>query len=208
MTKAGNLTLTLVRSGATEWDDAGRLQGSTDLPMSESGREALVASLDTSLNGQAKALTLILHAPDEASRQTAQAIVERGGARRREVEDLQDMDLGLWAGLRESELIERHPTLLRAWREDPGSLTPPDGENLVDAEERIITALSRAVSKAGKGPVAIVLRPLAFAIVRCWLQERPLAELWRVTEDAPTIETLEVDRSRLDSVRTGVRAGA
>lgn len=61
MTKPGTVTLTLVRSGATEWDDAGRLQGATDLPMSESGREALLATLDSSLNGKAKLLTAVLH---------------------------------------------------------------------------------------------------------------------------------------------------
>lgn len=208
MTKTGTMTITLVRSGATEWDDAGRLQGTTDLPLSESGRQSLGATLDASLNGQAKALSLVLHGPDDASRQTAQAIVERGGARRREVEDLRDMDIGLWAGLRESELVERHPTLLRAWREDPGSLTPPDGENLVEAEERILGALRRVASKAGRAPIAVVLRPLAFAIVRCWLLDRPLSELWRVAEEATPVETIEIDRSRLDAVRTGSRAGA
>ncbi|MBL0921180.1 MAG: histidine phosphatase family protein [Phycisphaerales bacterium] len=208
MSKPGTLTLTLVRSGATEWDDAGRLQGSTDLPMSESGREALAACLEHSLNGQAKALTLVLHACDEASVQTAQAIVDRGGARRREAPGLCDMDIGLWAGLREAELFERHPTLFRTWREDPGSITPPDGENLIDAEERILGALSRSLSKVSRGPVAVVLRPFARAVVRCRLQDRPLAELWKAADEAQPIETFEVPRSRLEPVRTGLRAGA
>ena len=208
MSKPGTLTLTLVRSGATEWDDAGRLQGATDLPMSESGREALGASLEVSLNGQAKALTTILHGPDEASVQTAQAIAERGGARRREIAGLHDMDLGLWAGLREAELIERHPTLFRTWREDPGSITPPDGENLIEAEERIIGALSRALSKVSRGPVAIVLRPMALAMVRCRVENRPLADLWKAAEESQAIETFHAPRSRFDAVRTELRAGA
>ncbi len=208
MTKPGTVTLTLVRSGATEWDDAGRLQGATDLPLSESGREALLATLDASLNGKAKLLTAVLHGPDEASAQTAQAIADRGAGRRRESAGLRDMDLGLWAGLRQTELLDRHPTLFRTWREDPGSITPPDGENLLEAEERILGALSRATAKAGKGPVAVVLRPLALALVRCWIQERPLTELWQAVEESSPVETFEAPRSRLDSVRTGQRAGA
>jgi broad specificity phosphatase PhoE len=208
MTKAGMLTLTLVRSGATEWDDAGRLQGAIDLPLSESGRESLGATLDAALNGKARAHTLVLHGPDEASRQTAQAIVDRGAARRREIADLHDAELGLWSGLRESELLERHPTLLKAWRDDPGSITPPDGENLLEAEERILAALRRAVARCGRGPVAVVLRPLAYALVRTWQQDRPIADFWRIADEAPPVETFETDRARLDAVRTGQRAGA
>ncbi|HVZ93598.1 MAG TPA: histidine phosphatase family protein, partial [Phycisphaerales bacterium] len=52
MGKQTGIQVVLVRSGRTEWDDAGRLQGVTDLPLSESGRSALGGQLGSAFGGE------------------------------------------------------------------------------------------------------------------------------------------------------------
>lgn len=195
------IELVLVRSGATDWDDGGRLQGDTDLPLSEPGREALNAALDLGLVDAASGAAVVLHGPDEASRQTAHEAAIRLSARTREVAGLRDVNLGLWAGLRDAELAERQPSLHRQWRDDPASVTPPEGENLADAEDRALAALAKALSRTTRGPVVVVLRPMLHALLRSWLRQEPMSRLWEVADGAPAIERLQVDRDSLTTAR-------
>jgi len=62
MAKKDQIDLLLVRSGRTEWEEAGRLQGQADLPLSEAGREVVLANLRHLLAGDAPALTAVLTA--------------------------------------------------------------------------------------------------------------------------------------------------
>lgn len=180
----------LIRSGETDWDDAERLQGETDLPMSEAGRAAMTALSGTLAD---EPIETVYCGPDEASVATARAIASHTGARVRRLASLGEMRLGLWEGLREAELLERYPKAYQQWREDPTAVTPPEGDTLANVSDRIITAASKALERAGKGGrVAFVLRPLAMGILAGWLRGRGLSELWKTRESLEPIERLRV----------------
>ncbi len=210
MAKNGTIHVLLVRSGATEWDDAGRAQGETDLPLCPSGRERLAAELSDHFRccaGSAwSELDGVLHAPDEASRETAAILATMAGARTRELDGLRAMNMGLWEGLRDAELLERHPTAYQQWLEDPTVVTPPDGESLPEAEERLLEALRKGLAR--RSSAAVVLRPPAFGLLRCWLLGRPATDLWKVIEEAPCIESFVIERSRLKELPSRARARA
>lgn len=55
MGKQSGTTIILLRCGRTDWDDAGRLQGATDLPLSESGRSELAAAVDAAFGDPSQA---------------------------------------------------------------------------------------------------------------------------------------------------------
>lgn len=210
MAKNGTIHVLLVRAGATEWDDAGRAQGETDLPMSLSGRQRLTRDLSDHLrqcSGSAwSAIDAILHAPDDASRETAQIVSAQTGARTKELDGLRALSMGLWEGLREAELLERYPKAFQQWLDDPSVVTPPDGESIPEAEERLLETLCKGLAR--KSSVAVVLRPPAFGVVRCWLLGRPMADLWKVIEEAPQAQDFVIEKSRLKDLPARARAGA
>ncbi len=210
MADQGSIQLILIRTGATDWDDAGRLQGLTDLPLSTPGKEALQQRLGDfrSANADLEHPAGVLHACDEGSRQSAALAARLLGSKPRELEALHDIGLGLWEGLLEDDLAERHPTAHRQWQDDPSLATPPEGEALLDAEARLLDALSRATAKGSKRPVAVVLRPTAFALVRSWLTGQPVSRLWETLEMAPPVDLMHIHRSRLLArrEREGTRA--
>lgn len=210
MADQGSIQLILIRSGATDWDDAGRLQGLTDLPLSTPGKESLQLRLNEfrSANSDLEQATSMLHAGDEGSRQSAALGARTLGGKAREMELLHDIGLGLWEGLLEDDLAERHPSAHRQWREDPSLATPPEGEPLLDAEARLLDAIARATAKGSKRPVGVVLRPTAFALVRSWLTGQPVSNLWETLEVAPPVDLLHIHRSRLLTrrEREGTRA--
>ncbi|MFG0275099.1 MAG: histidine phosphatase family protein [Phycisphaerales bacterium] len=195
MAKRQTFRLLLVRSGATAWDEAERLQGDNDLPLSDAGKAETAAAIQAVDPEQ---LAVVLTSPDEASRQTAAMLAERTGARTRKLDALTEVDFGLWEGLVERELRDRYAKAFGAWEEDPTGVTPPDGETIAESAERVLPALRKALDKAGAEQVAVVLRPVAHAIVRCRVLGRPMTDLWPVLEEAPACEWLEADRDRFE----------
>ncbi len=195
MAKAATAKLLLVRSGSTEWDDAGRMQGATDLPLSPSGREAARAAVeDLSL----KALGSVCCGPDEASVETGEMLVATTGSKLRRLDELCEIDLGLWEGLLGSDLEDRYPRAGGQWLDDPASVNAPEGEGLAEVSARLIGSIVKSLERAKAGSVtAVVLRPIALGVVRCWLNDRPTTELWSLLKDRPVAELYAVPREKL-----------
>ena len=208
MAKRSETELLLVRSGRTDWEDQGRLQGHADLPLAESGRAALVANLNHLLGAvSGLSLTTVVTAPDEASRETARLLAERTGAKVRVNENLKALSLGLWEGLPDEQLTERYARSYKAWYEDPASANPPEGEPFVVGQVRILTALARVLEKAA-GPIGIVLRPLEYGLVRAVIAGEPTSKLWRLVEDGPLTELVTVDPASIRGVLDQLKAKA
>lgn len=196
MSQSGDVKVLLVQTGGTDWDRAGRVAGASDLPLCEAGRaEVLAASAEL----QGTALSTIFCATDEASVCTARLVADVTGGKVRELDDLQEMHLGLWEGLRTCDLEDKCPTAYRQWMTDPTVVVVPEGETLDEAEARIIGGLAKALGKAksnGAG-IAVVLRPMALGLVRCWLEGVPTSELWSMLKGGARIEWRTVPRTLL-----------
>lgn len=207
MAKREQFDVLLVRSGATAWEEASRIQGHTDLPLSPAGETRTGESL---AGVDCAKLTLILHSPDEASARTAELVRARcaEGARTKAVSGLKEMDLGLWEGMLEDEARDRFAKAFAQWRSDPTAVTPPDGESLAEFEARLLPALRKALDKGASERVGVVVRNLAFGVLRCRLTDEPLSKLWTALAGAPTAEWLACDRSRLEAPRIPARSGA
>lgn len=201
MAQPSDITLYLIPSAPTEWDGAHRLQGNADLPLGPSGRQVLMAQLEglgvTSFGA-------VLSAPDEASRAGADAVAARAGEKPRVVAGFADADLGLWQGLREEELTERFAKSFSQWRQDPSGVTPPGGESIDEASARILAAFAKATLKA-RGPVAIIARPIALAVLRSWLRQSPIGSIWPDGEPSSAVETFAAPKERLKELAEALK---
>lgn len=191
MAKISTSRLMLMRSGRTEWDLLGRVQGAADLPIATGGKAAAEAEL-AKLNGQK--LTWIATAPDEASRETAELLKRVTSARKIEiVPDLSEMALGLWEGLRYQELEERYCRAGRQFLADPCGVSAPDGEMIDDFAEKIRAAIAKIAGRQKRGgAVGVVVRPIALGVSRCILNNAELGELWAMLNDRPDVEWYQV----------------
>lgn len=199
----------LLRSGRTEWDDQCRVQGRTDLPLSEGGRKRVNQLIaETSATLRANPPAIVFTGPDEASRESAAVLADAVGSKTRTLPELESMDLGLWEGLLESEIEHRYPSACRLWQDQPSLIHPPKGETFVDAEARIRSALAPILEKANGKPMAFVARPLPYAMAACWLTGRPACDIWKIIEDGPDVQILGIDRPRLRQLCEELKAGA
>ncbi|WP_430497217.1 histidine phosphatase family protein [Micromonospora trifolii] len=139
------------RHGNTDWNAANRVQGQTDVPLNELGRD------------QARAAAPLLAAlrPDaivasDLSRaaETAAALAALTGLPVRTDARLRERHFGQWQGLHLTEVAERFPAEYARWRAgdpDPGA----DLEPLRDLGERVGAALREAADAAPGGTVVI-----------------------------------------------------
>ena len=215
------LHLAVIRAGRTAWDEAGRLSGSTDLPLSPEGEAE--AQRVAELLAKHRVVSLIC-GPDEASRQTAAILAAEAGCKSKVVKDLAEPDMGLWEGVLHADLEERCPTIFRQWKDDPPSVSAPEGERVGEAAERIGEALRRAIARYGeraaeksKGEdarpplIAVVTRPIAFGLLRCRLRGLPSRDLHAPApgiEAGVGVDVIELRQSELARLQEPSRATA
>ena len=127
------MELILVRHGETLWNKEKRVQGISDIELSEFGlkqAERLAECL------KSMEIEAIHSSPLKRAYQTAETI-----ARFHEVEIekewcLRELDQGDFEGLTFSELWEKHSSFLRKWIADPASVVMPNGESLEELQTR------------------------------------------------------------------------
>lgn len=149
-------TILLARHGETDWNAARRVQGHTDVPLNNRGRE------------QARALAEELHdEPLDAvyasdllrAHETARIVAERKGLDVIVLPELRERHFGTWEGLTDTEVLERYPQAARA-----GSWG--DGETREELSRRILPALERIAESHPDGRVLVVAHggPLRVAL--------------------------------------------
>ena len=184
----------LIRPGATAYDEQHRLQGILDIPLSERGR-AEVALLAESLPKMLSGLTLVLSAlycgPTESVVRTAEAVGKALGLRPKRIDDLRNLNQGLWQGLPLDEIKRRNQRVYRQWLDDPTTVCPPQGETMDAAFERIKSALRPLIKRHQNEAIAIVAGDPLSRLIACFLKRETRVQLH---DDFPTggFERIEI----------------
>lgn len=187
-------TVVLIRPGETDYDQQSRLLGTLEMPMNAHGLEQ-VQQIIGKLQEQQVKLDAVFASPTDPVSATARAIAEsQPSAKVKVLEELRNVDQGLWQGLPEADVRKRYPKVFRNGREKPQSIYPPDGESLSDACERIQKVLNKAIKKY-KVFAVVVADPIA-TVIRCTLQQRcpNITSCLCGEDEQDTIEFFETDR--------------
>lgn len=163
-------TVVLIRAGSTDYDEQHRLLGTLDMPVNQRGAEEIRRAVEL-LRQRGIRLEAILTSPEDPACGTALAVAEaQPGAKVKELDELRNVNQGLWQGLPESDIRRRFPKLFRNARDSSVSICPPEGETLSDACQRLAGVLSKAIRKYAVFAV-VAPEPLA-TVIRCTLQHR------------------------------------
>ncbi len=208
MGKPTGYTIMLMRTGSTDWDSSGRLIGRTDLPMDAEG-ESKFSQAVQELGPQFQP-SMILTSSEESCVKGAMMLNFGRSGKIRQLDGLVNVGLGLWEGELANQLEDRCKSAYREWIDAPMRITPPQGEMLTDAQDRLVGTIVKGLKKIkGEHPVVgIVLRPLAWAVVRAWLLDLNLDQVWEMIEEPIRVEPIELDRDRTESITKQIRASA
>ncbi len=180
----------LIRPGATDFDEQRRIQGTLDIPLSAQGNLE-IAQVTEQLNGAG--IDALYCSNCEPARETAGSIADALGIRAKTLDNMQNLNHGLWQGMLIDEVKRKHPKVFRQWQERPESVCPPEGETLSDAMQRIRASVRKLLKRHRDGTIGLVVpEPLA-SLVRSYLQNTEVRDLWQAREENGSWEIIEIE---------------
>ena len=192
----------LARHGETPWNAEGRYQGQEDIPLSRLG-EAQARALGQRLRDADIARAVA--SPLARAQRTAQLALDARAGMLGTDAGLMEIGHGEWEGLLASEIHQRDPLRLQAWRDAPDTVQMPGegGESLQQVFDRAWPALVRAGE--GLGPddtLLVVAHDAVNRVILCHLLGIPFKRLWTFRQAPTTLNLLEGDSVEgLDIVR-------
>lgn len=133
----------LVRHGETTLSGGGQYIGSTEVPLSEHGREqaCLLGEKLRTIHFDACYCSIM-----GRCRETAQIVAAPHQLDITPLAEIREIDYGQWEGLNLKEMEALAPETFRQWKEDPGAVRAPQGESGEEVLQRILPAFERLAS--------------------------------------------------------------
>lgn len=178
----------LVRPGATDFDDQGRMKGCLNMPLSECGREQVERIAAELANLE---LDEIVTAPCESAIETATRLAKGRSVKVRIVECFRNVDHGLWHGKLIEEVRRTQPKVYKQGQESPINLCPPGGETIQQAKDRVVKAIKKVTKRSSGATVALVIPDPLASIVHSVLEGEDIRDLWKSETDAAQWELIE-----------------
>ena len=184
------MRILLARHGETPWNAEGRYQGQIDIPLSPVGEGQANA-----LGQRLKDVRIDRAVASPLSRAQLTARLALGDARADMLQtdaDLQEIAHGEWEGLLASEIQQKDPARLLAWREEPENVLMPGGESLRQVLDRSWRGLARATEGLGEDDTLLVVAHDAVnRVLLCRILGLPIARLWTFRQAPTTLNLLE-----------------
>jgi broad specificity phosphatase PhoE len=191
------LKLALLRHGPTDWNAAGRIQGHTDIALSDTGL-AKMAALRLPLH-----VTRVYASPMLRARQTAEAL---GLANPIHDPRLMEQNWGVWEGLTRDEILSRHgaDAFIQAGSREGEAFRPGGGESTGELHARVAAFLKDVAQDQGDAVAVTHLGVLraAYTLATGWDMATPMPAELDVSkilvlalgkDGVPKIERLNLD---------------
>ncbi len=190
----------LLRHGETEWNEAGRMQGQLDSPLTPRGllqAKAMAEALAELTAGWGR--PQIITSPLGRCQQTAKIVAEVLGASLDTLQSdarLAEMTWGQWDGLTREEIAKIDPDSWELRQEDKWNAAPPNGESYAMLTQRVGSWL------ADLPPEAFDDRPPALIVVSHGGVSRVLRGLYARLSPEDTL-SLSVSQEEFYCLRYG-----
>ena len=143
----------LIRHGETEWNSQGRIQGHTDIGLSEIGHSQAVSTAKRLENIKFDAA----YSSDlTRTKDTAKVILGNSSTPLQATETLREYNKGVFEGLTFEEYSQKYPDLYKASLVNDLDFSPTDGESARQVSDRMATFSDEIKSKHDSDTVLVV----------------------------------------------------
>ncbi len=188
------IRVVLVRPGTTDFDEQRRIKGNLDIPLNQFGTDQ-VARTANELAGQG--IEVVYTSPCQATEETARLLGHALGVKVKSIAQLRNLDHGLWQGKLIDEVRATQRKVYRQWQEQPETVCPPEGEMLDAARQRVHQALDKILRKHKSGVIGVVASEPMASLIRCYLSQGQLGDLWQAETACGSWEVIDVVRKQL-----------
>ena len=183
------MRLIFVRHGKTDWNEIGRCQGVSDVPLNSGGieqAEKVAFSLKDERIDRIYSSDLI------RAKITAEKIAAYHSLDLNIRDDLREMDQGVFEGLDFSYIREKYSDVLEHWLRDPETLQLPGGETLSGVQQRALDAVADIRSGFGSQNIVIVSHNLVIGTLLCRFAGSSLKEFRDYMVDEASKSVVEI----------------
>lgn len=181
------MKLYLIRHGQTDWNIQGKIQGSHDIPLNDTGRAQarLVAE-----GMDHRPVTKIFSSTLMRAVETARTVGDRQNVDIYLVPGLIEVEFGRWEGMTWEEIKEKYPEEHERWFMNPVDVAPPGGETQTEVMERVAGAVETVMGMTnGREDIAVVSHGATIAYMISYLM-RDHSEESEIIVDNASITTV------------------
>ena len=179
----------LVRHGQTDYNLEGRWQGFLDIPLNATGirqAELLAESL------RDVPIDVFISSPLKRAFVTTEKCAQLHGKEIAYTDDrLKEINLGVWAGMKKTDVAQKYPKLNKLWEERPWLVKVPQGESLRELGNRYRDALEDVVRKYPGKTIFIGAHSLGNMALICNALDISLAHFRQLEQDNTCVNVLE-----------------
>ena len=181
----------LVRHGETEWNKLGRFQGHQDIRLNDRGvsqaKETAKAAADWGHCAiYASPLVRTMQVANELAKVTPMVVSEEPG--------LMELGLGDLEGVTGPEMRKGWPLVFEEWRSNPGKMSMPNGESLVQLRKRAWQVILDIEQKhSSEDAVVIISHNFAIRTIVGELLGQPLEFFHRMSLNLASVCTFDSD---------------
>lgn len=188
------LRIFLIRHGETEWNKVGRLQGNSDVKLSSEGiRQASLLAAHAPF----RALDAIYSSDLSRAVTTAQILAKKFNLPVNIVPALRETNFGDWEGKSIGELLEEEPNTFGRFFTAPEKCHPPNGETFLEAQARVVNAMSNIIAAHDNQNVAVVVHGAVNRLILCAALDIPIRKMWAISQFNVAVNILRIDEGNI-----------
>lgn len=170
----------LVRHGETTWNASGKIQGFTDVPLSDLGREQAQLLARRLAN---KKIDCFYSSDLKRAYETASIVAQPHNQDVMTTPALREMNFGVWEGKTAQEINASYPGQLKNWWVNPMDMNIPQGEKLQDLAARCMYEIKSIINKHNNETVLVAAHGGSIRSIICCVLGINLNEMWRLYLD-------------------------
>ncbi len=191
-TKLVTTTIDLLRHGDVE--GGRKYRGQLDDPLSDLGWEQLRAATVNKQNWQ-----YIITSPLKRCAEFANELAQIHTLPLQVEAEFKEVSFGLWEGKTADELLQTDADKIKQYWNNPVNTSPPQGENLLAFEKRVITCWEKILTEFQGKHVLLISHAGVMRMILCHILGMPLTELFKL--DVGLAKASRIQIEHIDSER-------
>lgn len=191
--------LYLTRHGQTQWNIEGRMQGSKDSPLTELGiNQAILLGKwlkDTHID-------VVYTSSSERAHHTSKLIIGDREIRIIPMDELKEMNFGLWEGMTFEVIEEQYGELFNSFWNTPHLLEDFHGESFKDFRVRVVGAINKIIADNEGKDILVVAHAVVIKMLMSHFENTPLEKLFDDRMIHPTsLSVVEVEKDEYNIIK-------
>ena len=169
--------LYLIRHGETDYNNALRFQGQTDIPLNQKGIQQAekVAGFLKDVPLQA-----IYTSSLKRARTTAEIIGRAKGLEPQATDALREMSFGIWENMNSKDIQKKYAKEWKDFFASPAKTKIPEGESMSEVQQRAYPEVQRILDRYPEGDVAFVAHGGIIRVLICTMLGLDLNRSWHL----------------------------